>query len=594
VTGKRTIASLWDEAVAQDRGNAAYLVEQPDGSWREVSWPDAADAVDELAHGLIALGVGNGDAFGILGHTKLEWSLFDFALAHLGAVAAPIYPSSSARECRHILENSEAMGVLVEGDEELALIAEARSLPNLRHVLTFADLEELRARGREHAAQHPHAVAEAAARIDEDDLFTLIYTSGTTGPPKGCMILNRNYFEMVRSAVLVRDFFRPTDVLLLYLPLAHNFGRYMHLLGPHIGMTIAFCPDPRRLGEVMPAVRPTIMPTVPRVLEKVHTAVTASFEEATGIKRRLIDWALRVGRRVSSLRQAGEDVPAILAVQHRLADKLVYSKVKARLGGRMRAVLSGGAPLAKEIAEFFHTLDLLILEGYGQTEGTTASNCNLPDRFRFGTVGPSLPNIEVEVADDGEILVRGPTVFAGYFRNEEATREVLRDGCLHTGDVGTLDADGFLVVTDRQKDIIVTAGGKNVSPQNIENLLKASPFISQALVIGDRRPFLSALITLDEEETAKWAHARGLDGDVKGLARRDEVRELIQGVVDDVNSELARFQQVRAFTVLPRDFTAEDDEVTPTLKLRRRIVEEHFRDEIEALYSPREDRQNPG
>jgi long-chain acyl-CoA synthetase len=595
VSGKRTIASLWDEAVAEPRTSPAYLVEESDGSWREVSWSEAAQAVDELAHGLIALGVRKGDAFGILAHTRLEWSLFDFALAHLGAVAAPIYPSSSARECRHILEDSEATGVLVEGDDELALIEEARALPHLRHVLTFADLDDLRTRGREHAAQHPHAVEEAAARIDEDDLFTFIYTSGTTGPPKGCMILNRNYFEMVRAAVLVRDFFRPTDTLLLYLPLAHNFGRFMHLLGPRIGMTVAFCPDPRRLAEVMPVVRPTIMPTVPRVLEKVHTAVTASFEEATGLKRRLIDWALRVGRRVSSLRQAGEEVrPTTLAVQHRLADKLVYSKVKARLGGRMRALLSGGAPLAKEIAEFFHTLDLLILEGYGQTEGTTASNCNLPDRYRFGTVGPALPNIEVQVADDGEILVRGPTVFAGYFRNEEATRDVLRNGWLHTGDVGALDADGFLVVTDRKKDIIVTAGGKNVSPQNIENLLKASPFISQALVIGDRRPFVSALITLDEEETAKWAHARGLDGDVQRLAGRDEVRELIQGVVDDVNSELAHFQQVRAFTVLPRDFSPEDDEVTPTLKLRRRIVEEHFRDEIEALYSPREARQNPG
>jgi long-chain acyl-CoA synthetase len=586
VAEKRTIAALFDEAVAAERTNPAYLVEEADGSWREVSWREAAQAVDEVAHGLLALGVKKGDAFGILAHTTLEWALFDFALAHIGAVAAPIYPSSTPRECRHILADSQSIGVLVESADDLALIEESRSLPHLEHVFTFADLDQLRARGREHAADHPNAVEDATAQNTDDDLFTFIYTSGTTGPPKGCMILNRNYFEMVRSAVLTEALFLPSDVLLLYLPMAHNFGRYIHLLGPRLGMTLAFCPDPRRLGDVLPAVRPTVMPTVPRVLEKVHTGVTANFAEAKGVKKRLIDWALRVGRRVSELRQRGDAVPAGLALQHRLADKLVYSKVKARLGGRMRAVISGGAPLAKEIAEFFHALDIMILEGYGQTEGTTASNCNLPDRFRFGTVGPALPNVEVRVAGDGEILVRGPTVFAGYFRNEEATREVLgEDGWLRTGDVGELDEDGFLKVTDRKKDIIVTAGGKNLSPQNIENLLKASPYVSQALVIGDRRPFVTALITLDEDELRKWAQAHGLDGEVTGLAGRDEVRELIQDVVDDVNAQLAHFEQVRAFLVLPRDFSAEENEVTPTMKLRRRIVEEHFADEIEALYS---------
>jgi long-chain acyl-CoA synthetase len=585
MTEQRTIAGVWDNAIAENRLTPAYLVEE-EGGWREVSWAEAAQAVDEIAHGLLALGVRKGDAFGILAHTRLEWSLFDFALAHIGAVAAPIYPSSTPRESRHILENSRAIGVLAEGDEELALIEEARALPGLKHVLTFADLDQLKARGREHAVQHPNAVQDASAQITEDDLYTYIYTSGTTGPPKGCMIRNSNYFEMLRSATLVQEFFLQTDVLLLYLPLAHNFGRYMHLLGPYVGLTIVFCPDPRRLGEVLPAVRPTIMPTVPRVLEKVHTGVTANFAAATGVKRRLIDWALRVGRRVSELRQAGKPVPAGLAAQHRIADKLVYSKVKARLGGRMRAVISGGAPLAKEIAEFFYTLDLLILEGYGQTEGTTASTCNLPDRFKFGTVGPALPNIEVRVADDGEILLRGPTVFAGYFGNEQATREVLgEDGWLRTGDVGELDDDGFLTITDRKRDIIVTAGGKNLSPANIENLLKGSPYVSQALVIGDRRPFISALITLDPEEAEKWAQAKRFDGDMAGLAARDEIRELVQGIVDAVNSDLARFEQVRAFAVLPRDFLAEENEVTPTLKLRRKICEEHFADEIEDLYA---------
>jgi long-chain acyl-CoA synthetase len=577
----RTIWSVWQDAIAEEREGPAYLVEEPEG-WREVSWQEAAQAVDELAHGLLALGVRKGDAFGILGHTRLEWSLFDFALAHVGATAAPIYPSSSATDSRHILEDSGAVGVLVESDEDLPLVEGAQ----LEHVITFAGLEQLRAKGREHAAAHPGAVAEAAAQIGDDDLFTFIYTSGTTGPPKGCMILNRNYYEMCRSAALAEDFFLPSDVLVLYLPLAHNFGRFMHLLGVFIGFTIAFCPDPRRLGEVMPAVRPTVLPTVPRVLERVHTAVTASFAEATGVKRRLIDWSLDVGERASERRMRGQPLPPALAARHKVADRLVYSKVKSRLGGRMRAVISGGAPLAPDIGAFFHKLDILILEGYGQTEGTTATNCNLPGNIKLGTVGPALPNIEVATADDGEILVRGQTVFAGYWNNEEATKTALPgDGWLHTGDVGTIDEDGFLTVTDRKKDIIVTAGGKNVSPQNIENALKASSLVSQALVVGDRRPFLTALITLDADELGKWAGEHSLDGEIRELSRREDVHELVRQAVEDANRGLAHFEQVRAWTILPRDFSPEEGEITPTLKLKRRICEQHFGDEIEALYS---------
>jgi long-chain acyl-CoA synthetase len=300
--------------------------------------------------------------------------------------------------------------------------------------------------------------------------------------------------------------------------------------------------------------------------------VQASFDEATGIKRRLIDWALRVGKQVSELRQQGKALPAWLAFKHRLADKLVFSKVKAKLGGRLRLPISGGAPLAKEIAEFFHVIDLLIIEGYGQTECTTASNVNMPTHFRFGTVGPAIPGVEVRTAEDGEILVRGPNVFAGYYKDADATHEVLdADGWLHTGDIGHID-DGFLTITDRKKDIIVTAQGKNVAPQNIENALKASKFVSQALVIGDRRPYVTALITLDDVETAKLGDGADLQG-------------LIQEVVDGWNRDKASFEQVKRFTILPRDFSADEDEVTPTMKLRRKIVSDHFADEIEALYA---------
>jgi len=563
--GTKTIASLWGRA--RGRTGTAYLTEK-DGSWEETSWADAADAVDEIANGLLSLGVEKGDAFGILGRTKLEWVLFDYALGSLGAIGVGIYPSLPPKDCAYVLDHSDSVGVLVENDEQRAKIeAERESLPKLSHVLDYAGLDDLRSRGREYAAANPGALEQARSAVGEEDLFTYIYTSGTTGPPKGCMITHRNYYSMVGAVDDVPEFIGSEDLILLYLPLAHNFGRCLHLLAGYVGCSIAFCPDPTQVGEYAVQVKPTVLPSVPRVFEKVHTAVQTSFDEATGIKRKLIDWALRVGKRVSELKQAGKPVPAGLAVQHRLADRLVYAKVKAKLGGRLRLPISGGAPLAKEIAEFFHTIDILIIEGYGQTECTTASNVNMPTRFRFGTVGPAIPGIEVRTAEDGEVLVRGPNLFAGYYKDEGATRAVVDDqGWLQTGDVGVIE-DGFLTITDRKKDIIVTAGGKNVSPQNIENELKASKYVSQALVIGDRRPFLTALITLDEA-------AQGLS----------DPQRLIQEVVDEVNRDKASFEQVKRFAIPPRDFTAEDDEVTPTLKLKRKVVAEHFTDEIEALY----------
>jgi long-chain acyl-CoA synthetase len=495
--GPRTIPALWRKAASAGRTNPAYLVEHGD-HWHEISWNEAATAVEELANGLLALGLKKGDAFGIVARTTLEWCLFDFALGSIGVVPAPVYPSSSAKDTHYVLDHSEALGVLVEDDEQLAKVREGGEIPRLEHVFRFADLGELRAKGREFAAANPGALAEASAAIGDEDLFTYIYTSGTTGPPKACMILNRNYYDMVAKVDQVPAFIGPDDTLLLYLPLAHNFGRCLHLLSAYVGFTIAFCPDPLRVGEVAASVRPTVLPSVPRVYEKVHTAVLASFDEATGVKRKLIDWALDVGRRVSTLQQQGRPVPRGLAAQHRLADKLVYSKVKKKLGGRLRFGISGGAPLAKEIAEFFHVLDVPILEGYGTTECTTASNVNMLERFRFGTVGPAIPGIELRVADDGEIFVRSSTVFAGYYKDPEATRAVLDDdGWLHTGDIGSIDEDGFLTITDRKKDILVTAGGKNVAPQNIENDVKASKYVSQAVVLGDRKPYVAALITLD-------------------------------------------------------------------------------------------------
>jgi long-chain acyl-CoA synthetase len=583
---KRTIERLWRDAVAAGRTTPAYLVETGD-EWVPLSWVEAGERVEDYANGLLSLGVRKGDAFSLIGVNSVNWALLDFALGTIGAIAAPIYANSSAKDAGYILDHSEAVGVLVDDDAQRAKVESMRgSIPRLQHVLTYADLDDLAARGRAFAQEHPDALREAREAVEEDDLFTYIYTSGTTGPPKGCMISHRNYYAMVAVVDDLPSFTGPQDTMLLYLPLAHNFGRLMHLSGAYVGYGIAFLADPLRAAAALPAVKPTVFPSVPRVYEKIHTAVVAKFDAATGMRRGLIEWALRIGHRVSDLKQAGKPLPRGLAVQHALADRLVYAKVKERLGGRLRLAISGGAPLSDEIAQFFHAIDILLVEGYGLTECTTAASTNTHEAYKFGTVGRALPGTEVRIAEDGELLIRSETIFQGYYKDPEATAEVLGpDGWLKTGDIGEIDADGFITITDRKKDLIVTAGGKNVAPQNLENDLKTSKYVSQALVVGDRQPYIAALITLDPESVPAWAAERGLTTDLASLSQSDEVRELIQGVVDGANAERSRYEQIKRFTILPRDFTMDDDELTPTLKLKRRVVADHFAAQLDELYA---------
>ena len=560
----RTIPALWQKALAARRAAPAYLAEE-NGRWREVSWEEAARRVEEIAFGLLALGIKKGDVIGIMAPTRVEWVLADFALARIGAVTAPIYATSSAGDCAYMLGLVEAVGVFV--DES------TRSLvPALPHVLALETLDELEERGRAYREAHPDALERAESQIADDDLFTFIYTSGTTGAPKACMIRHRNYFEMAATIDRLEEFTLDDDLLVLYLPLAHNYGRLLVLLGAYEGYTIAFVSDPYAIAEALPEVRPTVLPSVPRLYEKVYTRVKAQFDSATGIRRRLVVWAVKTGYEALPYKLREEPLPSGLAWKHRIADRLVYSKVKDRLGGRLRVAISGGAPLAPEIAEFFLALDILILEGYGLSECTTACAVNLPGRVKFGTVGQILPAFEVKTAEDGEILIRSQTVFAGYYNDEEATREAIdADGWLHSGDIGEIDEDGYLRITDRKKDIIVTAGGKNLAPQNLENALKSSNLVSQALVIGDRRPYVVALVALDEDE------ADGMPP--------EKAQAAVQDIVDDVNRNRSRFEQIKRFVIVPRDFSAEEGEVTPTMKLKRRVVEQHFADEIEKLYA---------
>ena len=571
-----TIGRVWERAAARDRAATAFLV-QEGGAWRAVTWGEASERVDELAAGFLALGVRKGAPVAILSRTRIEWTLCDYALASIGAVVVPIYQTNSRDECAYLLSDSRARVLVCENDEQLRKIEGLQhELPELERVIAIDDeqadvmaLSEVAARGRGR-----ESLAHAREAVSDSDVLTYIYTSGTTGPPKGCVLSHANFVAAVESVAEIEDMFVPGDVVLLFLPLAHNFARLVQYATTALGHTVAFCTDFADVPAALTAVRPTILPTVPRMFEKVQGTIQATFDEATGPKRRVIDWSVRVGRRAAHDRANGRRSPVPLALQARVADRLVFAKIRGRLGGRIRYAISGGAPLAPEIIEFFAACGILILEGYGLSESTSACATNQPRRYRFGTVGLPLPGLELRLADDGEILVRGKTVFEGYLGRDDATAEVLSpDGWLRTGDIGRVDEDGFVTITDRKKEIIVTAGGKKIAPQNLENALKTSPVVSQALVVGDRRPYIAALVSIDRDEAGKLT------------ADDDELRALVEKAVANVNERLGRAEQIKRFAIISRDFSIEAGEVTPTLKLKRRICEEHFGEEIEALYA---------
>ena len=555
----RTAPALWRDVVGRKLATPAYLEEQPEG-WREVSWEEAARRVDALERAMLAHGVRRGDAVAVLARTRLEWILLDWAIMSIGAVVVGLYPTNTASECAYILGHSEAVLAFVEDDAQREKLDSIRdSLPALREIVGFDDLAEFE---RSAGTDEPEPVGE-------DDVATLIYTSGTTGPPKGCMLTHKN---LVTAALGVNDDLEDeTDTALLFLPLAHSFARIVHHSAAWLGSTVALVADVARVQEALIRTRPTILPAVPRVYEKIHANALGEIERSSSVKRAIGRWALDVGSRTSKFERTGESLPASLRIQGRLADALVFSKVRARLGGRLRIGISGAAPLGVDVLEFFHSLNMLVVEGYGLTETSSSLAVNEPDDYRFGTVGRAVDGCEVKLDSDGEILVRSDSVFAGYYKEPEATAAVFtEDGWFRTGDVGEIDEDGFIKITDRKKDLIITAGGKNIAPQNLENALKASRFVSQAVVVGDRRPYVTALITLD------WA-------EVSATGRKAE--ELVQELVDGVNRDRVRVEQIKRFAILPRDFSQEEGELTPTLKLRRRVVHDHFSEEIERLYA---------
>jgi long-chain acyl-CoA synthetase len=578
----RTVPALWEEAAGGSH-RVPFLVADEAGAWRPVPWPEARAAVEELAAGFLAAGVAPGGRVAIVGRTRLEWTLCDYALASLGAVTVPVYPTSSVRQTEHVLRDSGARYAVCEDAEQYAKVASLRAaLPGLEHVVCMdagrgsaRSLADLRADGAALLAREPGAVAARRESVGEDDLLTIIYTSGTTGEPKGCLIAHRHYWTMVDMVRRVPGLFVDGDVVLLYLPLAHTFARLVAYLGAGAGFTVAFCPDAAQVPEALRAVRPTIFPSVPRAFEKAHAHVRATVAEAHGPRRRLLEWALVTGDRAARRRRAGRRLGPGLAGAHALAERLVLRSVRRRIfGDRLRVAVSGGAPLDPAVGAFFAAIGVPILEGYGLTECTTASHLNEPGRLRLGTVGTPLAGVEARIAGDGEVLLRSPAVFLGYHGDPEATAAVLGDdGWLRTGDLGEIDGDGYLTVTGRKKEIIITAGGKNLSPQAIERALCTSPYVADALVVGDRRPYVAALLVPEEAELARAA------------ATPAERHALLERAVAEVNRDLGRPEQIKRFAVLERAFDAALDEVTPTLKLRRHVCEEHFRAEIDALYA---------
>jgi long-chain acyl-CoA synthetase len=569
------------------------------GQWETLTWRAVGEIVREVALGLIALGRQKGDAVALLSASRAEWVQADFAIFSAGCMTIPIYPSYPSDLIAYIVNDSGAKTLIVEdpgqlakalevrgkmtGLEQIVVIAGAEPLESSEAVLTW---EALRRLGRDHAERHRSTLADRLAAGRPDDIATIVYTSGTTGPPKGVVQTHANHLATLRASAEATPT-REGEVHLLFLPLAHSFARLESFLGVYNGLTTAFAENLDKVGDNLKETRPHFIMSVPRVYEKVYAKILAGVEAGPPMKKKIFQWALGVGRKVSQRQQRREPIRGGLALRHRLAHALVFSKLHAALGGRLRFAVSGGAPLSRDIAEFFHAAGILILEGYGLTETCPALTFNRLEHFKFGSVGQALPGVELKIAADGEILARGGNVATrGYFKQSEATAEVFEpDGWFHTGDIGQVDADGFLFITDRKKDLIVTAGGINIAPQNIENLLKSDPFISQAMVYGDRRPYPVALITVNPEELAKLAKERGLASiDTATLVKHPTVIERVGRTVEEKNAELQSYAKVKKFTVLPGDFTQEGGELTPTLKVKRKVVTEKYRDALEALY----------
>ena len=565
------------------------------GRWVDVGYRDMAERVQALSIGLQELGVGRGDRVAILSENRPEWAIADYACLAARCTDVPIYPTLPAKQAEYILHDSGAVAVMVSSAAQLEKVMKIRErLPALAHIIAFDDsatgpgvlrFEQLVDRGRAARERHPDWRA-SALEVVEDDLATLIYTSGTTGDPKGVMLSHGNIASNVTTSVGLFSF-TAEDECLSFLPLSHIFERmFGHYCMFHAGVVINYAESVDTVPADMEEIRPQLMASVPRLYEKIYARVLDNVRTSSAHRKRIFAWAREVGERWAEATIARRPVSPALRLQRALADRLVFAKLRARTGGRIRFFISGGAPLSPDITRFFYAAGLPILEGYGLTETSPVMAVNTFKNHRLGTVGKAIPGVEIRIAHDGEIVTRGPNVMCGYFNKPQATAEAIDDeGWFHTGDIGLIDADGYLSITDRKKDLIVTAGGKNIAPQPIENLAKTSKFVASAVMIGDRRPFPIMLVVPNPAQVKGWAEHKGLpDGDLEQLLDHPDVRQKIEREVRMTLRDLAQFEMPKKLLILQKDFTVEAGELTPTLKVRRRIVEEHNRPAIEALY----------
>ncbi|MGV9947682.1 AMP-dependent synthetase/ligase [Rhodococcus aetherivorans] len=590
-----SVARLFVDRVAATPEAEAFRYPKGDG-WESVTWRQVGERVDTLAAGLIALGVQPQDPVAVASSTRYEWVLADFAVMCAGAATTTIYPTTNAPDVAFIVANSGSGVVIAEDRTQVdKLVAHRADLPKVRTVvvidgegdgdwvISLADLED---RGRKLLAESPRVVADRVDAIRPEQLASIMYTSGTTGKPKG-VLLPHSGWTYTAAAVDAVNILGPDDLNFLWLPLSHAFGKVMLALPLQIGFTTVIDGRVEKIVENLAVVHPTFMGAAPRIFEKAHARIEAMIAEEGGAKKKIFDWALGVGLRVSQARQEDRAPSRLDQLRYRLADRLVFSTIKERFGGRLRFFVSAAAPLDRAVAQWFDAAGIIILEGYGLTETSAASFINRPYAYRLGTVGWPFPGTEVRIAGDGEVMLRGPGVMDGYHERPDATAEALEpDGWFHTGDIGELDADGFLRITDRKKDLFKTSQGKYVAPSAISATFKGiCPYASEIVVYGESRPYCVALVGLDAEAITEWADKNGMAGREFGEIARDErTRELIAGCIDRLNDRLNRWEQIKKFTVLDRELSIEAGDLTPSMKLRRKLVVDNFADRIEQLY----------
>jgi long-chain acyl-CoA synthetase len=566
------------------------------GQWRDVSSDEFRRTVEELSMGLVGLGVQAGDRVAILSENRPEWAYADMATLCLGGLVVTIYPSLSAPQILYVLKDSGAKAVFASNAAQAAKVDQVRAqAPDLRHIVVMDEgeiggtisVEALRGHGRRALEKDPGAVRRSAADRKADEVATIIYTSGTTGEPKGVMLTHGNLVSNVIAGFKVFRDFSTTDVCLSFLPLCHVFERMAgYYLMLYAGVTIAYAESIEKVPDNMLEVRPTLMFSVPRLYEKIYARVQDKVAGDPPLRQKVFHWAMAVGKARFHCFVQRRKPSAWLRLQGKLADALVFGKIKARTGGRLRLFVSGGAPLAREIAEFFGAVGLLILEGYGLTETSPVICVNRPELVRPGTVGPVVDGVEAKIADDGEILTRGPHVMKGYYNKPEATAEAIdADGWFHTGDIGVFDSDGCLIITDRKKDLLVTSGGKKVAPQPIENRIKANPLVGEIVMVGNKRNFPAALVVPSFAALERWAQEKGLAFQSREqLVGHASVLKLYLSVIEGCSADLAQFEKIKKVALLPNEFSVESGELTPTLKVKRRVVEEKYRAVIDRLY----------